>query len=298
MKDFKTLKENCQSRAVKKKIAVVSANSKSVLMSILEAYKEGLVQPVLIGNSQEIMDKLKALEYGLIDKIEIVESSDENMTKVALDYVRSGAADIIMKGAIETAPFMSAIVKKENGALKDGNLLNHITILEIPGYHKLVGITDAALLMYPSIEEKKIAIDNSISYLKKIGFQEVKVSILAAIEKINPKMPETVEADLLKKRYREKKIPGCYVEGPISYDLAMDKRAALEKHYCSPVAGDSDLLVVNNIISGNLLVKSLTHSAKAVGAGIVLGANIPVVLTSRASSAEAKYRSILLAAAM
>ena len=133
MKDFKTLKENCQSRAVKKKIAVVNANSKSVLMSILEAYKEGLVQPVLIGNSQEIMDKLKALEYGLIDKIEIVESSDENMTKVALDYVRSGAADIIMKGAIETAPFMSAIVKKENGALKDGNLLNHITMLEIPG---------------------------------------------------------------------------------------------------------------------------------------------------------------------
>ena len=264
--------------------------------AVKKAYQENLVFPILIGNKEEISKRLEIEE--IPEEIEIINAEKGREVEVAIDLVHQKCANAIMKGSIETAAFMRSLVRKENGILKAGNLLNHITILEIAGYHKLIGITDAALLMYPSVAERKKAIENCAVYMQSIGRKNLKVSALAAIEKMNPKMPETLEADALKQICIKEGIADCYVEGPISYDLAISKEAAKEKNYRSPVAGDTDLLVVNNITSGNLLVKSLTCSAKAAGAGIVLGAKIPIILTSRSSSVNAKYRSILLAAAM
>ena len=171
-------------------------------------------------------------------------------------------------------------------------------MLEIPNYHKLVVLTDGALMMYPSLEQKRRIIENAVGYLRDAGFEKPKVAVLAAVEKLNPKMPETVDADQLKKMNLADDLKDCIIEGPISYDLAMKPGAAEEKSYESLVAGDTDVLLVPNITVGNVLLKSLTCSAKAKGAGLVLGAKVPVILTSRSTGTDGKLRSVALACAL
>ena len=168
--------------------------------------------------------------------------------------------------------------------------------MESPYYHKLFAVTDVGLMMYPSLEQKKIIIENAVGIFNALGETLPKVGVLAAVEKVNPKMPETVDAAKLKEMNMDGTLSGCIVEGPISYDLCMDCEAAAIKEYTSPVAGDPDILLVPNIVSGNLVAKCLTCSGAAKTCGIVSGAKVPIILTSRSAPAEDKYRSIVLSA--
>ena len=277
----------------KKRLAVVWAGEEHTLQAVLAAKKACGVEPVLIGDGQEIRRILK--ELGCNDAMEIVPAaSPEEAIQTAIALVKSGSVQVIFKGLLQTATIMRAIVNKQTGICRDG-ILSHVSIAEIPGHHKLVAVTDAALLTYPTKEQKVQLIRNAVKTMQAIGVAQPKVAILAAVETVNPKMPETVEAAELKELGLAGEMGDCLVEGPISYDLAMDPDAAKVKGYESPVAGDADILVVPNIQAGNMLLKSLVVSAKAKTCGMIIGAQVPVIISSRSAPVINKSYAIAVA---
>ncbi len=175
--------------------------------------------------------------------------------------------------------------------------MSHVVFNEIPNYHKLLVLTDGGMMMYPDLDKKKQICENAVDTLRTLGYKMPKVAALAAVETVNPKMQETVDADALKRMNLENEITDCIIEGPISYDLTMSKASAEIKGFESPVTGDADIVLVPNITVGNVLGKSLIYSAGAKMAGFIVGAKVPIVLTSRGSSSEEKYLSLVLSAA-
>ena len=279
-----------------KKFAAVWAGESHILEAALDARKKYDVEPVLIGDTKEISRILA--ELGCQDSLEMVEAdSPESAIQAAIEMIKNGQVDIIFKGLMETAVVMKAVVNKETGICRSG-VLSHASLVQIPGHHKLVAVTDSALLTYPTKEQKVELIRNAVRMLQAIGVAEPKVAILAAVETVNPKMPETVEADELKTMWKEGVFHSCQVEGPISYDLAMDEDAAAIKGYKSPVAGQADILVVPNIQAGNILIKSLIFSAKAKSCGLIIGAAAPIIIPTRSAPVENKSTAIGIAAAL
>lgn len=291
IKDFEQLKEMLRSMPVKRRVAVTPAQDEHTLEAISHAYKDGMVEPVLIGDEaaiREILNKLGVSAEGMT--IIHVPDPTEAIQKAA-DMARDGEVDCIMKGKTETGALMKVLVNRERGIRKN-DTMSLLAFMESPNYHKVFAITDVGLLTYPTKEQKKAAIANAVEAFHALGVEEPKVAILAAVEKVNPKMKETVEAAEIK----EEGVPGCIIEGPISYDLAMDPQSAPIKDYVSPVAGDADLLVVPDIVSGNIAAKTITVIGGGRTGGVVLGAKVPVLLVSRAASADDKYMSIVIAA--
>lgn len=277
-------------------IAVVEAHDEQTLESVLDAVNNGIITPLLIGNRNkitEILTKLEADPSGF----EILESSGgaEESLKLAIGSVNSGEATAVMKGKLGSADFMRAIVKKENGLLA-GARLSVAGLFTPPQYHKLICVSDIALNMYPDLDEKKAIIINAVKMLNSLGVEKPKTAVLTSVEKMNRKMPETVDADALKAMYLKGEIENCVVEGPISFDLATSPESAKTKGYESPVAGDADILIVPDITAGNILAKSLTGMGGARTAGAILGAKVPIILTSRSAEASDKFYSIALAA--
>lgn len=174
--------------------------------------------------------------------------------------------------------------------------MSHVAILEVPAYPKLIAITDGGMMMYPDVEEKKEILENAVQVFKSMGYECPKVAVLAAVETVNPKMPEAVDADILKKMNESGEIKDCIVEGPISVDLTFNKESAVVKGYKSPVTGEADILLVSNITVGNILSKALLEMANATMAGIIVGAKVPIVLTSRGATTQEKYLSLVLSA--
>lgn len=291
IKNFEQLKEMLKAMPVKRRVAVVPAQDEHTLEAISHAYKDGMVEPVLIGDEPKIREILAQIGTDA-DKMTIIHVEDptEAIQKAA-DMARDGEVDCIMKGKTETGALMKVLVNRERGIRKN-DTMSLLAFMESPNYHKVFAITDVGLLTYPSKEQKKAAIENAVEAFHALGVEEPKVAILAAVEKVNPKMKETVEAAEIK----EEGVPGCIIEGPISYDLAMDPASAPIKGYVSPVAGDADLLVVPDIVSGNIAAKTITVIGGGRTGGVVLGAKVPVLLVSRAASADDKYMSIVIAA--
>lgn len=291
IKNFEQLKEMLKAMPVKRKVAVVPAQDEHTLEAISHAYKDGMVEPVLIGDEPKIREILAQIGTDA-DKMTIIHVEDptEAIQKAA-DMARDGEVDCIMKGKTETGALMKVLVNRERGIRKN-DTMSLLAFMESPNYHKVFAITDVGLLTYPSKEQKKAAIQNAVEAFHALGVEQPKVAILAAVEKVNPKMKETVEAAEIK----EEGVEGCVIEGPISYDLAMDPASAPIKGYVSPVAGDADLLVVPDIVSGNIAAKTITVIGGGRTGGVVLGAKVPVLLVSRAASADDKYMSIVIAA--
>ena len=188
---------------------------------------------------------------------------------------------------------LKPVLQKENGLLVD-RTISHIAIHEMNNYHKLLAATDGGIIMYPDLKMKKQIVENAVSLFHKFGYKNPKVAILTAIEKTNKKMPETIDAQELKQMNIDGEIKDCVVEGPISYDLTMSKESAEIKGFASPVTGNADILVVPNMLTGNILGKSLIYSANAKMAGLVIGAKVPIVLTSRGATYREKYLSIII----
>jgi len=240
----------------------------------MSAGKDGIAHPILIGKRKKIEDELS--DYKDYCDYTIIHAKDTAAAlKITVDLVRKGETDAIMKELIQTADFMNMVVNKENN-LRTGNLISHILILKIPTYHKLLAITDVAMGTYPDLEQKKQLLLNAVNTLKSMGFTDINAAVLAAVDHVNPKMPESVDAAELKKLYEAGEIPDCIVEGPMSYDLAVDKESCVIKGYKSPVAGDADILLCPNITAGNMLAKSLVFSAKSDAGTIIVGAKVPI----------------------
>lgn len=279
---------------VPKKIAIAAAQDEDVLMAVKSAYLEKICIPILIGNKEKIIELSQKINFNL-DDIQIIESKDDNeAARTAVSLVSSGKADILMKGLVDTAIILKAVLDKEIG-LRTGNILSHAAVFESDRYHKLFIITDAAMNIAPSASEKKQIIENTLPLCRSLDIENPKVAVICAKEKVSPKMQATVDAEILVNMNKNGEIKGCMIEGPFGLDNAISREAAALKGVKGEVAGDADILLMPNIEAGNVMYKTLTYLADSKNAGIILGAKAPIILTSRADSDEAKLYSILLA---
>jgi phosphate butyryltransferase len=293
---FEQVKKKVGASDVVKRMAIAAADMHS-LEAALEARDMGIVLPLPIGEKKEIQAALENIG-GMIPDADIIHEPDATKAcELAVSLVREGKADFIMKGKAETGVLLKAVVNKETG-LGNGGIMSHFTIFEAPGYHKLLTVVDGGMVTYPTLEQKKFIIENTVNTLLALGYERPKVGVLACVEKVNPKMPETVEAIELAEMAVRNEIKNCIVNGPISYDCATSREIAALKGYDGEVAGDADILVAPNIHAGNIMGKMLICTCGAKMAGIIVGAKCPIVLTSRASSAEEKLNSILLSTAI
>jgi phosphotransacetylase len=274
-------------------VAIVEAQDEHTIDAVSGAAEKGLISPVLIGREGEINALLD--QHGAVANATVIDSGNAGESlKIAASLIEQGKAGAIMKGKLETGDFMKGVLNKEYRLTLDRRL-SLVGFYQMPQYHKLFAVSDMGLNTYPDLALKKDILLNAVDALKAMGVERPKVAALSAIEKVNPKMPDSVDADALKQMNLRGEIAGCTVEGPISFDLAMFSDAARIKGYESPVAGDADLLVMPDIVSGNVLVKCLTGFAGAATAGMIVGARVPVILTSRSAEASDKYYSIVLA---
>jgi len=281
----------------KRRLAVAAAADRPVLEAVKNAYENGIIVPILVGNKNEIEKISKEIKFDL-SGIEIIEESDPAKASIkAVALIKDGKADILMKGLVSTAPLLKAVLDKENG-LRKGATLSHFALIESPYYHKLLAVTDAAMNVYPEFNDKVDILKNAIEVFHKLGIENPKVAIVCAVETVNEKMPPTIHAAMLTMMNKRGQITGCIVDGPLALDNAISKEAAHHKGIKSEVAGDADLILTPNIESGNILYKSLNFLGGAVTAAIIIGAKVPIVLTSRADSDRSKLLSIALAAAM
>lgn len=280
-----------------KKIAVAVAQDEDVLGAVKLAYENKIVDPILVGDEEKIREIAKELGFDLSD-IEVIDEKDGAIAaRKATELVSSGKACVLMKGLIDTSIIMKQVLDHEIG-LRTGNVISHIALFEVPTYHKMFIVTDAAMLIAPDLNQKKGIIENAVSIAHKLGVEMPKVAVLAAKEKVSEKMEATVHAKLLKEMNERGEIKGCIVDGPFALDNAVSKESARIKGIKSEVAGDADILLVPDIEAGNVLYKALTFLANAKSAGLIVGARNPIVLTSRADSEEAKLNSIVLATLM
>lgn len=295
-RNFKELIKKIQNEKSKKRVVVVVAQDEHTLQAVFKAKKDGIVEPILIGDKVKIKEILQRLNESIDDDVIINVDGDAEAAMKAVELIHENKADFLMKGKIQTADLLRAVVNKEKG-LRTGSLMSHVAIFEVPTHHKLLAVTDGGMMMYPNLNDKKQIIENAVNAFIAMGYVKPKVAVLTAVENVNPKMPETIDADMLMKMNKSGEIKNCIVEGPISYDLVMSKGSAKIKGFDSPITEDTDILVVPNITTGNILGKSLIFSAGAKMAGLIVGAKVPIVLTSRGSSSEEKYLSLVISAA-
>lgn len=276
------------------RLVVAAAQDEDVLIAVCKAAKEGIISPVLVGDSSAIQkiagdNDLDVSGYELVEAIEL-----EDAAKKSVAIVREGKGDFIMKGLIDTSILLKAIVDREAG-LRTDNLISHVMIYQVPNYHKMIMLTDGGMNITPSLEDKKSIINNSVIVGNALGIDTIKVACLAAKEKVHPKMQATVDADALAKMGANGDFGNnVIVEGPLAFDLAISKEAAEHKGFKSEIAGDTDILMVPTIEMGNGIGKTMTYFGNAESAGVIMGAKVPVVLVSRADSYEAKLNSIAL----
>lgn len=276
------------------KLVVAAAQDDDVLQAVCKAAEEGIVEPILVGDESKIQSIAK--EYDLnLDGLTIIHQEDlVEVAKMSVAMVKNGQADFVMKGLIDTAILLKAVLDKEVG-LRTDSQLSHVMVYDIPTYHKLMYFTDGGMNITPDLDAKVAITKNAIQVSRALGNETVKVACLAAKEKVNPKMPATVDAKALEDKCKAGEFgDGVIVEGPLAFDLVVSKEAAATKGFKSEIAGETDVVVVPTIEVGNGIGKALTYLGKAKSAGIIMGASAPVVLVSRADSFEDKLNSIAL----
>ncbi len=281
-----------------KKISVACAEDSEVMEAVENARKAGVAEAFLVGDRDRIKEVADKLGIDLANYEVVDEKGGEAAAALkAVELVSSGKAQIVMKGMVATANFLRGILNKEKG-LRTGKTLSHVYIHEIKGYDRIFFISDPAFNMYPDLKTKIDIIKNVVELGHAFGVSCPKVAALAAVEVVNPDMPPTMDAALLTQMSRRGQIKGCIIDGPLALDNAVSPESAHHKGIKSEVAGYADILHVPNIESGNMLAKAIVYFSENKTAGIVLGAAAPVVLTSRADSAETKLLSIASAVAL
>jgi phosphate butyryltransferase len=287
--NFEELKHSILRAKQRRSCVVVRADDEHTLDAVIEARELGLINPILIGNKETIVEYYQTHNLELLETI-YDEDDDDAALQLGLDLIQSGDAQCVMKGLIQTGTFMRKVMK-----LGTGKQVSMLSLREVPNYHKLVAFTDTGICPHPTFEQKQAIINNAVSALNAMGITNPKVSVLAPAENISPKMPETVDADGLKKLNAEGVISGCVVEGPISLDLALSKEAADIKGYKSDVAGDTDLLVFPDLSSANMTAKMMAHITQQPAGVMILGTSVPAIVCSRSATVDTKVLCIMLA---
>ena len=275
--------------------AVAHPCDEEALKGPVIAFQEGIIEPILVGPESKI--RSVAEEFGLdLHGIRIVNARhSHDSAAIAVSLVRTGDAEALMKGSLHTDELMSEVVSRANG-LRTSRRISHVFVMEVPTYHRPLMITDAAINIAPTLEEKMHIIQNAIDLAHILGIPEPKVAILSAVETVNPKIQSTLDAAALCKMADRGQITGGILDGPLAFDNAVSIVAAKTKGIMSAVAGHAEILVVPDLESGNMLAKQLEYLANALTAGIVLGTRVPIVLTSRADTAETRIASCVIAA--
>jgi len=281
----------------KKKISVAVAHDEHCLQAVCAVMQNGIIDAILVGNEKKIKEIAAKLKLDLTNATIFNEENDALAVKRAIKFVRDKEADILMKGNVTTATFLRGVLDKEQG-LRKAEVLSHFSIFEVPTYHKLIGLTDAAMVIAPDLKTKIAIINNAVEFMNKLGYPRPKVAMLCAVEMVNEQMPATMDAALIAKMNQRGQIKNCIIDGPLAYDNAVSSESAKHKGIISDVAGDADLLVVPDIEAGNALYKCWGFSANAKLAAVILGAAAPIVLTSRSDTEESKQASIIMAAAV
>lgn len=277
-----------------KRVAVAAAANALVLRSIKQAEELGLITPLLVGHRDEILAEAEAVGYQVSDdKIVHVAMKNETAPK-AVELVRTGKADILMKGYLHTHVLLHAVLDS-NAGLRTDRLLSHVFLMQVPTYHKLLAVTDAAINIAPDLLQKAAIVQNAVDLMRSLGIDLPKVAALSSVETINPRIPSTIDAACLHKMAERGQINHAIVDGPFAFDNAISRQAALEKGIDSPVSGDADILLAPDLDAGNILSKNLEYLASAQMAGIVMGARVPIVLTSRSDPPGARTYSLALA---
>jgi len=296
---MKTLTElqNLARNYPKKKLVLAASHDQNALEAAIHASVNGIVDVILVGNRNKTIEIFDKTNFKLSDYEFIDEDDTAKAAAIAVKLVSEKKADILMKGNLSTSVLLKAVLNKEWG-LRGGELISHLALFEVPAYHKIIGLTDAAMNIAPDLRAKISIIKNAVDYLIRLGITKPKVAVLSAIETVNPDMKSSLEAAALSKMADRNQIQNCIIDGPFAFDNAVSKKSAALKNIESTVAGDADLLVGDNIDASNALYKSFIYFAGAKCAAVILGAKAPIVLTSRADSDETKLNSIALASAI
>ena len=274
--------------------AVVHPCEASALRGAVEAQEHGLIEPIYVGPAARIREV--AAEAGVdVGAAQVVDAPHSHGSAArAVELVRLGQAELLMKGSLHTDELLAAVVARESG-LRTGRRISHAFVMDVPTYHKVLIVTDAAINIAPTLEDKVDICQNAIDLARSLGVEQPKVAILAAVDTVNSKMPATLDAAALCKMAERGQIRGALLDGPLAFDNAISLDAARTKGIDSKVAGDPDILLTPDLEAGNILAKLLTYLSKADSAGLVLGARVPIILTSRADSVRARIASCAVA---
>ncbi len=291
---YEALIRRCQGGAPVR-TAVVHPCDETSLAAAIEAAEAGLITPVLVGPEARIR-ALAASKKQDISALTLIPTDHSHASASrGVELVREGKVDALMKGSLHTDELMAAVVDRASG-IRTERRVSHVFIMDVPTYHKPLFITDAAVNILPTLDDKADIIRNAIDLAQALGIETPKVAILAAVELVNSKMPATLDAAALCKMADRGQITGGLIDGPLAFDNAISPQAALVKGIKSPVAGDADILLVPDLEAGNMLAKELIFLANADAAGIVLGARVPIILTSRADNLRTRMASAAIAA--
>jgi len=265
------------------------------LGAAVEAARAGIIAPILVGRA----DRIRAIAQaaGLdVAKYDIVDAPHSHAAAArAVELVRLGRAELLMKGSLHTDELMAEVVRRETG-LRTDRRVSHVFVMDVPTYHKPLLVTDAAVNIFPTLDDKRDIVQNAVDFARALGMERPKVAILSAVETVTSKIPSTIEAAALCKMADRGQIQGAVLDGPLAFDNAISADAARTKGIVSEVAGDPDVIVVPDLEAGNMLAKNLTFLSRADAAGVVLGARVPIILTSRADSQRARIASCGVAA--
>lgn len=291
---FDELKNAIRAASIQKTIAVAAAHDEEVLECAVQAKKERLADFILIGNTKKIQNILISLGESPNSWKLIEEPDDARAAARAAEIAAEKKADALMKGLLHTSVFLRALFNKEYGLVGQKALVSQVTVTEYPDQNRLVLITDCAINVVPTYAEKMQILNNAVSLAHRLGMDCPKAACIAPVEVINEKMPETVDAAMLSKASERGQIKGCLVDGPLALDNALSEEAARAKSIDSPVAGRADILLMPNLCTGNALDKSLRYFARLKTGSAVIGANVPVIMTSRSDSSQNKLHAIAL----
>ena len=297
MKDFNQIVERAKRSFRKMRVVIAGADAENILLGTFEAQDAGFATPVLVGEAEKIEPMLERL--GLKDKPYslVATQPGEDVVQAAVDVIRRGEGDVLMRGNTQTRDFLMALLDKKNELRTDKRLV-HIDLVSMPEYPKLIAIGDVTVTIQPDIQQKKEIIRSMTETLESVGYDKPNIALLSMVEEVNFHMKDTMEAQELVRSHADTPIANCNLVGPIAYDLILSKEAARLKNYDEPLCGNFDGIVVPSLLAGNLIVKCWQMHAKAKTCGVVVGAKVPVALTSRSDDKEVSFLSLAFCAAM
>lgn len=297
LQNFNGIVQRAKQSGKQARVVIAGADAENILLGAFEAQRAGFVSPVLVGESEKIEPMLERLGLKGEPHRLVATKAGDSVAQAAIELVNRGEGDMLMRGNTQTREFLLPLLDEKNH-LRTDKLLTHIDLVCMPEYPRVIAIGDVTVTIEPSLQQKKRIIENMVDMLTAVGYEKPNIALLSMVEKVSFHMKDTVEAQELVKEHMEKPIANCKLVGPISYDLILSKEAARLKGYDCPLCGEFDGMIVPGLLAGNLIVKCWQMHAHAKTCGLVVGAKVPVALTSRSDDKEVAFHSLAFCAAL